>query len=113
MNIYQKIKSLLQWHGCHLLTIQVILQITAYNNSVITVTMTQQYNAMIFFFCSEKYLQNLLQIEMLLKMWFPQKAFTSTDTPNKTTTPRVASHWRQNQLHMPVKVSSLLDDSVI
>ncbi|XP_030596955.1 circadian associated repressor of transcription a [Archocentrus centrarchus] len=55
----------------------------------------------------EKYLQNLLQIEMLLKMWFPREASTSTDTPNKTTTPRLAPHWRQNQLHMPVKKRKL------
>lgn len=55
----------------------------------------------------EKYLQNLLQIEMLLKMWFPREAFTSTNTPNKTTTPRVAAHWSQNQLHIPVKKRKL------
>ncbi|KAK2830522.1 hypothetical protein Q5P01_018453 [Channa striata] len=36
----------------------------------------------------EKYLQNLLQIEIMLKMWFPRVAFQSTlNTPNKTTTP--------------------------
>ncbi|XP_044027470.1 circadian associated repressor of transcription a [Siniperca chuatsi] len=55
----------------------------------------------------EKYLQNLLQIEMLLKMWFPQVAFQSTDAPKQITTPRLPPHWRQNQLHMPVKKRKL------
>ena len=56
---------------------------------------------------SEKYLQNLMQIEVLLRMWFPQKAFKPTDTPKQTTIPIRTPHWRQNQLHMPVKVSLL------
>ncbi|XP_060948230.1 circadian associated repressor of transcription a [Limanda limanda] len=51
----------------------------------------------------EKYLQNLLQIEMMLKIWFPQLAFQTIVTPNPTITPRYPPHWRQNQLHMPVK----------
>ncbi|XP_069032736.1 circadian associated repressor of transcription a [Embiotoca jacksoni] len=51
----------------------------------------------------EKYLHNLLQIEMLLKIWFPQVAFKSKDKPNQTSTRTLASHWAQNQLHMPVK----------
>uniref|UniRef100_UPI0037E7D922 circadian associated repressor of transcription a n=1 Tax=Semicossyphus pulcher TaxID=241346 RepID=UPI0037E7D922 len=55
----------------------------------------------------EKHLQNLLQIEMMLKIWFPRVAFQSTDTANKTTTPRLTPHWRQNQLHMPVKKRKL------
>ncbi|KAM9737820.1 circadian associated repressor of transcription a [Menidia menidia] len=55
----------------------------------------------------EKYLQNLMQIEVLLKMWFPQKAFKSTDTPNQTTTPMLTPHWHQNQLHIPVKKRKL------
>ncbi|XP_023129018.2 circadian associated repressor of transcription a [Amphiprion ocellaris] len=55
----------------------------------------------------EKYLQNLLQIEILLKMWFPQMAFKSSDTPNETTTPKLGPHWHQNQLHMPVKKRKL------
>uniref|UniRef100_A0A8C9YPF0 Circadian associated repressor of transcription a n=1 Tax=Sander lucioperca TaxID=283035 RepID=A0A8C9YPF0_SANLU len=57
----------------------------------------------------EKYLQNLLQIEMMLKIWFPRVAFQSTDLQSKTFTPRVRPHWRQNQLHMPVKVRFILD----
>ncbi|XP_029298342.1 circadian associated repressor of transcription a [Cottoperca gobio] len=55
----------------------------------------------------EKYLQNLLQIEMMLKIWFPRVAFQSTDIPKQTTTPRLRPHWRQNQLHMPVKKRKL------
>lgn len=55
----------------------------------------------------EKYLQNLLQIEILLKMWFPRVAFKPTDTPKQTATPRLTPHWRQNQLHMPVKKRKL------
>ncbi|XP_073339651.1 circadian associated repressor of transcription a [Pagrus major] len=55
----------------------------------------------------EKYLQNLLQIEVMLKMWFPQQAFQSTDTPSQTITPRQPPHWHQNQLHMPVKKRKL------
>ncbi|XP_033493876.1 circadian associated repressor of transcription a [Epinephelus lanceolatus] len=55
----------------------------------------------------EKYLQTLLQIEMLLKIWFPQVAFQSKDVPSQTTTPRLQPHWRQNQLHMPVKKRKL------
>ncbi|XP_030003894.1 circadian associated repressor of transcription a [Sphaeramia orbicularis] len=51
----------------------------------------------------ERYLQNLLQIEMMLKMWFPQVALQSADTPNQTTTPKLSHRWCQNQLHMPVK----------
>nr|XP_019957981.1 PREDICTED: circadian-associated transcriptional repressor [Paralichthys olivaceus] len=54
----------------------------------------------------EKYLQNLLQIEMMLKIWFPQLAFQTIVTPNPTITPRYP-HWRQNQLHMPVKKRKL------
>lgn len=55
----------------------------------------------------EKYLQNLLQIEMMLKIWFPRVAFESTDVPSQTTTPRFRPHWHQNQLHMPVKKRKL------
>ncbi|XP_034400569.1 circadian associated repressor of transcription a [Cyclopterus lumpus] len=55
----------------------------------------------------EKYLQNLLQIEMMLKIWFPRVAYQSTDIPSETTTPRVRPHWCQNQLHMPVKKRKL------
>uniref|UniRef100_A0A7N6AN37 Uncharacterized protein n=1 Tax=Anabas testudineus TaxID=64144 RepID=A0A7N6AN37_ANATE len=55
----------------------------------------------------KKYLQNLLQIEMMLKMWFPQVTCQSTHTPNQTTTLRLSQNWHQNQLHMPVKKRKL------
>ncbi|KAM4539558.1 circadian associated repressor of transcription a [Odontesthes bonariensis] len=55
----------------------------------------------------EKYLQNLMQIEVLLRMWFPQKAFKPTDSPKQTAIPTRTPHWRQNQLHMPVKKRKL------
>ncbi|XP_041823032.1 circadian associated repressor of transcription a [Melanotaenia boesemani] len=55
----------------------------------------------------EKYLQNLMQIEILLKTWFPREAFKSTDTPNLRSTPKLAPHRRENQLHMPVKKRKL------
>uniref|UniRef100_A0A4W6F9C4 Circadian associated repressor of transcription a n=1 Tax=Lates calcarifer TaxID=8187 RepID=A0A4W6F9C4_LATCA len=55
----------------------------------------------------EKYLQNLLQIEMMLKMWFPQVAYRPIDTPIQTVTPQLSPHWHQNQLHMPVKKRKL------
>lgn len=62
-----------------------------------------------FISCSEKYLQNLLQIEVMLKIWFPQVAFQSADAPSQTAIPRLRSQWHQNQLHMPVKVSAKQD----
>ncbi|XP_015229169.1 PREDICTED: circadian-associated transcriptional repressor-like [Cyprinodon variegatus] len=55
----------------------------------------------------EKYLQNLLQIEMLLKMWLPQESFKPVDKPKQTSTPTLTSHWRKNQLHIPVKKRKL------
>ncbi|XP_059205109.1 circadian associated repressor of transcription a [Centropristis striata] len=55
----------------------------------------------------EKYLQNLLQIEMMLKIWFPRVAFQSSVITVQTTTPRIRPRWRQNQLHMPVKKRKL------
>uniref|UniRef100_A0A1A7Z6A2 Chromosome 1 open reading frame 51 n=1 Tax=Iconisemion striatum TaxID=60296 RepID=A0A1A7Z6A2_9TELE len=55
----------------------------------------------------EKYLQNLLQIEMLLKTWFPQKTFMSKGTSSPATAPALVPHWRQNQLHIPVKKRKL------
>ncbi|XP_036001197.1 circadian-associated transcriptional repressor-like [Fundulus heteroclitus] len=55
----------------------------------------------------EKYLQNLLQIEMLLKMWLPQESFRSVDKTEQAGTPTLTSHWRQSQLHIPVKKRKL------
>lgn len=47
----------------------------------------------------EKYLQNLLQIEVMLKAWFPLD--NAKRDQMKTTKP--SHHWCQNQLHIPVK----------
>lgn len=55
----------------------------------------------------ERYLHNLLQIEMMLKIWFPQVAVQPTVTLTQTMTPRLLPRWRQNQLHMPVKKRKL------
>lgn len=55
----------------------------------------------------EKYLQNLLQIEVMLKMWFPQVALQSTDTRHQTNATRLASQRPPNPLHMPVKKRKL------
>lgn len=55
----------------------------------------------------EKYLQNLLQIEVLLKMWFPLNAFKTTRISSQNNTPGIISHWCKNQLHMPVKKRKL------
>ncbi|CAN9504066.1 unnamed protein product [Ophioblennius macclurei] len=55
----------------------------------------------------EKYLQNLLQIEVLLKMWFPLVAFKTASVSHQTKTPEVTPHWCKNQLHMPVKKRKL------
>ncbi|XP_040045037.2 circadian associated repressor of transcription a [Gasterosteus aculeatus] len=55
----------------------------------------------------EKYLHNLLQIEIMLKIWFPQVVCQSTHIPIHTTTPSLRPHWCQNQLHMPVKKRKL------
>ncbi|MEQ2185954.1 hypothetical protein GOODEAATRI_023505 [Goodea atripinnis] len=56
---------------------------------------------------SEKYLQNLLQIEMLLKTWFPQTSFKYVGKSKPTSTPTLASYRRKNQLHIPVKKRKL------
>ncbi|KAJ0003446.1 hypothetical protein NQD34_008544 [Periophthalmus magnuspinnatus] len=47
----------------------------------------------------EKYLHNLLQIEVMLKAWFPQDK-TKTNQPK---TSKRSHHWCQNQLNIPVK----------
>ncbi|XP_077405709.1 circadian associated repressor of transcription a [Vanacampus margaritifer] len=51
----------------------------------------------------ERYLHNLLQIEGMLKLWFPQVTPRPTVTLAQTFTPKLMTHWRQNQLSMPVK----------
>ncbi|XP_071374195.1 circadian-associated transcriptional repressor-like [Centroberyx affinis] len=55
----------------------------------------------------EKYLHTLLQVEMMLKLWFPQVGFQPSVTPIQNTTPILPSRWRQNQLHIPVKKRKL------
>ncbi|XP_051928189.1 circadian associated repressor of transcription a isoform X2 [Hippocampus zosterae] len=51
----------------------------------------------------ERYLRNLLQIEGMLKLWFPQVAPRPTVTLAQSFTPKLMTPWRQNQLSMPVK----------
>uniref|UniRef100_A0A8C6SHB3 Uncharacterized protein n=1 Tax=Neogobius melanostomus TaxID=47308 RepID=A0A8C6SHB3_9GOBI len=51
----------------------------------------------------EKYLQNLLQIEVMLKTWFPHSAKT-----DQTVTTKLSQHWGQNQLHIPVKKRKMI-----
>lgn len=66
------------------------------------------------FFCREKYLNTLLQVEVMLKLWFPQiptqpvsAASSVTASParslqdNSSSTP---PHKHRDQLHIPVKV---------
>ncbi|XP_029938063.1 circadian associated repressor of transcription a [Salarias fasciatus] len=55
----------------------------------------------------EKYLQSLLQIEVLLKMWFPLVAFKTSGISSQANTPELSTHWCKNQLHMPVKKRKL------
>ncbi|KAM9838228.1 regulation of nuclear pre-mRNA domain-containing protein 2a [Aulostomus maculatus] len=52
----------------------------------------------------EKYLHNLLQIEGMLKLWFPHVALEPRVTVIQSITPRMSPHWCQSQRHMPVKV---------
>lgn len=57
------------------------------------------------FFHREKFLRTLLQVEMMLKMWFPHVTpVAATQNP----TPSLPPRWHQNQLCMPVKVGLLL-----
>ncbi|XP_057684712.1 uncharacterized protein LOC130911009 [Corythoichthys intestinalis] len=51
----------------------------------------------------ERYLHNLLQIEGMLKLWFPQVVHRPTTALAQSFTPKFITHWRQNQLCMPVK----------
>ncbi|KAG7264122.1 hypothetical protein CRUP_003320 [Coryphaenoides rupestris] len=58
--------------------------------------------------CGEKYLSTLLQVEMMLKMWFPQ--ITASSNPAASTAPPTASlphstppHKHRDQSHIPVK----------
>lgn len=47
----------------------------------------------------EKFLKNLLQIEVMLKTWFPQ-VNAKTD---QTITTNLSQQWCQSQLHIPIK----------
>lgn len=52
----------------------------------------------------EKFLRTLLQVEMMLKMWFPHVTpVAATQNP----TPSLPPRWHQNQLCMPVKKRKL------
>lgn len=55
----------------------------------------------------EKYMGTILQLEVLLKVWFPQvtphhRDGTSLHNPMASVQPR----WNQDQLHIPVKVNT-------
>lgn len=62
----------------------------------------------------EKYLNTLLQVEMMLKLWFPQIITQSVSTTSSVTTSAACSlqdtssstppHKHRDQLHIPVKV---------
>ncbi|XP_037120656.1 circadian associated repressor of transcription a [Syngnathus acus] len=56
----------------------------------------------------ERYLHNLLQIEGMLKLWFPQVALHPTVTLAQSFPPKQITHWCQNQLSMPVKKRKLI-----
>ncbi|KAI5624136.1 hypothetical protein C0J50_16249, partial [Silurus asotus] len=59
----------------------------------------------------EKYLRTLLQVEMMLKLWFPQvslqllgtRASTHHTAPSSSSSSSMAPHKRKDQLHIPVK----------
>ncbi|GAA6072517.1 circadian associated repressor of transcription a isoform X1, partial [Tachysurus ichikawai] len=58
----------------------------------------------------EKYLPTLLQVEMMLKLWFPQVSITPTGTCKSTQISAQGSsssitppHKQRDQLHIPVK----------
>lgn len=68
------------------------------------------------FFHREKYLPTLLQIEVMLKLWFPQVTAQAPVTPNPAdfSPQNISTHGKSNitpphkhkdQLHIPVKVS--------
>ncbi|XP_070969798.1 uncharacterized protein [Oncorhynchus clarkii lewisi] len=52
----------------------------------------------------EKFLRTLLQVEMMLKMWFPH---VTPVAATQNTTPSLPPRWHQNQLCMPVKKRKL------
>ena len=74
---------------------------------------SRKTNVFLFFFSySEKYFRTLLQVEMMLKIWFPQMA-KERSTAAPTYSPCLHQTWRQNQLHIPVKVGILIAASFV
>lgn len=69
------------------------------------------------FLCREKYLNTLLQVEMMLKLWFPQisaqpvsaasSVATSPTRSLQDTSSSTPPHKHRDQLHIPVKVRAL------
>lgn len=65
-------------------------------------------------FCREKYLNTLLQVEVMLKVWFPQihtqpvsvasSVATSPARSFHNTSSATPPHKHKDQLHIPVKV---------
>lgn len=72
------------------------------------------YKLLSFNVCREKYLNTLLQVEMLLKLWFPQistqpvsaasSIATSPARSFQDTSSATPPHKHRDQLHIPVKV---------
>lgn len=65
--------------------------------------------------CREKYLNTLLQVEAMLKLWFPHIPMKPVSTPSSNTafisgalqdaSSPIPPHKHRDQLHIPVKVS--------
>lgn len=59
------------------------------------------------YFHRDKYMGTILQLEVLLKAWFPQVMPQHHDGTSSLNNPmaRVQPRWNQDQLHIPVKVN--------
>ncbi|KAM6959420.1 circadian associated repressor of transcription a [Aplochiton taeniatus] len=55
----------------------------------------------------ERYLRTLLQVEMMLKVWFPQVVKETPAPSTQNVIPIAPPRWHRNQLHMPVKKRKL------
>lgn len=55
----------------------------------------------------EKYLRTLLQVEVMLKMWFPQVTREPLAPSTQSLRSNLPPRWHQNQLHIPVKKRKL------
>lgn len=74
-------------------------------------------------FCREKYLNTLLQVEVMLKLWFPHiptqpvsaasSIAASPARPLEDTSSSVPPHKHRDQLHIPVKVRKRACSSVL